>query len=477
MRNTIYFSVFIFAMSALGSPVSAYVIAMSGSGKEIKWEVPSASYLLNTSGGPSGSLESIQAAMRTWSDVPTSSFEFVYGGTTTSSSHGNNDGQNIVTFDHMGSNGTLAENVYWYDVVTGQILDSDIRINTSYSWSASGSPGDYDVQNIATHELGHSLSLDDLYDVADAEKTMYGFASAGETKKRTLDPDDMAGIARLYPERGTIGDFDGDSKADVAIYRATTGQWWIWRSIDNTAASIAWGSPTDNVVPGDYDGDGRTDAAIWRPSTGQWWIRSSLDNAVISIPWGSPSDIPVPGDYDGDGKTDAAIWRPTTGQWWIQGSLDNAVLSIAWGSPADTPVPGDYDGDGRTDAAVWRPSTGVWWIRRSSDSAVISIPWGSPTDIPVPGDYDGDGMTDAAVWRPSSGVWWIRRSSDSAVLSIPWGSPSDIPVPGDYDGDGMTDAAIWRPSTGDWWIQRSSDGLTIQVPWGSSSDVPVKNGY
>jgi spore coat protein A len=281
-------------------------------------------------------------------------------------------------------------------------------------------------------------------------------------------------VVSIGPKRGQP-DFDGDSKTDTAIWRPTTGQWWIQRSSDNAVVSIPWGSPTDRIVPGDYDGDGKTDAAIWRPATGQWWIQSSLDNAVISIAWGSPTDNTVPGDYDGDGMTDVAVWRPSSGAWLIQRSSDNVVVTIYWGSPTDKPVPGDYDGDGKTDVAIWRPSTGAWWIQRSSDSSVVSIPWGSPNDIPVPGDYDGDGRTDAAVWRPSTGVWWIQRSSDSVVVSIPWGSTADIPVPGDYDGDGKTDAAIWRPSSGQWWIQRSSDSAVVSIGWGSSSDQPVKS--
>ncbi len=377
--------VFISAMVAIDSPVSAYVVSTTGSGKEMKWPVPSASYFLNPEHGPAGAVEAIQAGMKTWTDVPTASFVFVDAGTTTSSAHGKNDGRNIVTFARMGSNGTLAENTFWYSTGTGELLDSDIRFNTCYSWSASGSPGDYDVQNIATHEFGHSLSLDDLYDDADAEKTLYGYSALGETKKRTLDPDDVAGIVHLYPKGDAFGDFDGDGATDVAVWRPSTGEWWIRRSLDNSVVSIVWGSPTDETVPGDYDGDGKTDAAIWRPSTGQWWIRRSLDNTVFSIAWGSPTDKTVPGDYDGDGKTDLATWRPSTGEWWIHRSSDNAAVGIAWGSPTDRPVPGDYDGDRETDIAVWRPSDGSWCIKRSSDAGVSVTTWGAPTDDAVTG--------------------------------------------------------------------------------------------
>ena len=46
--------------------------------------------------------------------------------------------------------------------------------------------------------LGHSLSLADLYGAADSEKTMYGYSATGETKQRTLDQDDINGIIYLY---------------------------------------------------------------------------------------------------------------------------------------------------------------------------------------------------------------------------------------------------------------------------------------
>jgi len=55
-----------------------------------------------------------------------------------------------------------------------------------------------DLQNIATHELGHALGLADLYDDACSEQTMYGYASIEETKKRDLETGDKAGIAVLY---------------------------------------------------------------------------------------------------------------------------------------------------------------------------------------------------------------------------------------------------------------------------------------
>src|SRR5688500_15009175 len=39
------------------------------------------------------------------------------------------------------------------------------------------------------------------------------------------------------------------------------------------------------------------DLAIWRPSTGQWWVMGQAGSNQVTEQWGSPGDDPLPGDY------------------------------------------------------------------------------------------------------------------------------------------------------------------------------------
>ena len=60
----------IFISSFWCSSVFAYKVKKTKSGKIIKWNTNAVTYYVNTSGGPPGSLVAIQAAMKTWTDVP-----------------------------------------------------------------------------------------------------------------------------------------------------------------------------------------------------------------------------------------------------------------------------------------------------------------------------------------------------------------------------------------------------------------------
>jgi hypothetical protein len=238
-------------------------------------------------------------------------------------------------------------------------------------------------------------------------------------------------------------DFNGSGTSDVAVYRPSTGAWYIRNQF-----STYYGAAGDKPVPGDYNGDGTTDIAVYRPSTGAWYIRNQS-----SVNYGVSTDIPVPGDYNGDGTTEVAVFRPSTGAWYVRG-----MSTVYFGTSTDTPIPADYNGDGATDIAVYRPSTGAWYVH-----GMTTVYYGVSTDIPVPGDYDGNGTADIAVFRPSTGAWYIRGQP-----SVSYGASGDIAIPADYYGDQITDIAVFRPSTGAWYFRGHTS-----VYYGASGDIPL----
>ena len=191
----------IFVSSFWCSSAFAYKIKKTKNGKIIKWNTNTVTYYVNTSGGPSDSLAAIQAAMQTWTDVPSSSFRFVYGGPATNTVRNPDDGINIIYFGKKRNKARVARNYVRWNKESGKLYDSDIVFNTAHKLSAADKcPEDsYDIQGVLTHELGHSLTLNELYKQTHEEKTMYWKENKGDTKKRTLDQDDVDGISYLYP--------------------------------------------------------------------------------------------------------------------------------------------------------------------------------------------------------------------------------------------------------------------------------------
>jgi hypothetical protein len=95
------------------------------------------------------------------------------------------------------------------------------------------------------------------------------------------------------------GDYDGDGKTDYCVdnqFSGATDRIFTILFSGGGYTSVPFGQITNTrPVQGDYDGDGKTDIAIWQATTGQFWVLQSSTGAATVVKWGQSGDFPIAG--------------------------------------------------------------------------------------------------------------------------------------------------------------------------------------
>lgn len=205
-------------------PANAYLHLTSSVGPSptpLKWDVSRVRWFATdrgTNGVTQAQFQSeLASAFATWEAVPTASIAFQFVGFTSSAPF-EDDGISVLGFaEEPELDRVLGATTFVVDVLTGEIVESDVFFNSIFTWStaAGGETGRFDLRSVATHEIGHFVGLghsalgeteirpEGGRRVLASGAVMFPISlGRGTIADRTLQPDDIAGVSDLYPDGG-----------------------------------------------------------------------------------------------------------------------------------------------------------------------------------------------------------------------------------------------------------------------------------
>ena len=201
-------------------------------------------YKVNETGHPNifdgSDTAAISSAFKTWTDVETADIEFINAGTTPDKYASAIDGVNLVSFvddQYPFPPGVLAMAAKTLKVEPGnnvaEIVDADIIFNPVYLnhpiYKIGVGEDVFDIQSIATHEIGHVLGL---IHSGNPLATMFFMLDKG-TEAQSLETDDKTWVSYRYPTPdydlnfGTISGnitygYNGDAVAGALVLATNT---------------------------------------------------------------------------------------------------------------------------------------------------------------------------------------------------------------------------------------------------------------
>ncbi|MFI5729464.1 RICIN domain-containing protein [Kribbella sp. NPDC051587] len=292
----------------------------------------------------------------------------------------------------------------------------------------SNGDGKADVTAVLDHGFGRT----GIWNVVSAGSTFYSGTMAWDTGEGT-----GFSLAKVKPVQG---DFDGDGRTDMAVFRSGAGgRMWLYKLPSDgneyqnppavwTTETATWQLSTARVVAGDVDGDGKDDIVVQNAGTGDNWqaqVFRAADDFAVPVNWVAAAagntwsrSAPLIVDIDKDGKADLLsvrnltdcrtaidLYRSTGTAFAAATTIyDSGANGFCWDKSRFTVA--DPDGNGRDDVVALTensPTDGTVVVFSSNGSQLTKSDWRQVTGLElakitmVSGDYDGDRLEDIGL--------------------------------------------------------------------------------
>ena len=263
-----------------------------------------------------------------------------------------------------------------------------------------------------------------------------------------------------------VGDFNGDGKQDLAVVNHNSDAGILIGNVSillgdgaghfGTATIFATGGVPSSLATGDFDGDSKQDLAVANSDSNNVSLllgdgAGHFGAARTFVAGSGPSSVAV-GDFNRDGNQDFAVANFYTNYISIlsgDGSGNFTSTDLIVGDNPSSVAVGDLNNDGKQDLAVANfNSNNVAILLGDGAGNFVTSHFDAgihPFSVAV-GDFNGDGDQDLVVANIYSNHVSILLGDGAGHFSAPssFGTgpdPFSVAV-GDFNGDGKQDLAV-----------------------------------